>query len=136
MNKLLTVLLALSCLSSPVMAKDKPPLTKDQTWQVLVLSVFKLSAKQNHGKPKLIVFCQKDPAVCLEAVKYTGTNKRDHILREIYSTKHKLIVRDVCEFNIAGNSRVCNNFDTGINSIETKTKDGNWIRIQTENPSI
>jgi hypothetical protein len=115
----------------PLKSKDD----RDKAWQTLALATTTLSAQQHRGNPDTSSFCQVELKICSEAVTYIGTDKKLHMVRENYDPNHKLIQREVCDFNLAQTERKCEDFDTGIYRKEVK-KSNRWFIVETINPNI
>jgi hypothetical protein len=95
--------------------------------------VKKLSATQNHGKPRIghTCYAEADKAVyCATVVWYTGPNGNlafARIMRR--GDNDQLVERDVCDFNDEQNIRTCINFDDGHESKWFKDAANDWVQI-------
>ena len=137
MKRIILSTLIVATICSPAFAEPlKSKADRDIAWQTLALAATNLSAKQHRGNPDTLGFCQKEINKCVEAVTYVGTDKKHHMVREVYDPNHKLINREVCDYNLAQNERKCEDFDTGIYRKEVKYSNSSWVITETVNPGI
>jgi hypothetical protein len=97
-------------------------------WQKMVRYAMDQSVKA-YGKSTYDHFCEPEMKLCTDFVYYPVQDKKI-FLREVSNINDKIILRDVCTFSVNGDTRWCENFDTGARRTDMQDRNNRWVTVE------
>jgi hypothetical protein len=123
MNKLLVFILVMLI---PFTSSAREENNAD--WQKMVRHAMNQSFKA-YGKNTYDHFCEPEMKLCTDFVYYPVQDKKI-FLREVSNINDQIILRDICTFSVNGDTRWCENYDTGAKRIDMKDKFNKWVTVE------
>jgi hypothetical protein len=105
---------------------------KESSWDDLVGNAVATSSRQNNGKPLFHRVCQPELKICVSGVYVKGDGGKDLLIKKTEDMAGNTVSRELCEFNVHGDIRVCVDWDTGRKHRDMQDHRGNWSKIADE----
>jgi hypothetical protein len=116
----------------PIDLSPKAKASAPPTWDEIVDKAIAASAKQNDGKAKFFRVCQPENKTCNTGVSLRTSDGTDMIVKVTKDAKDKIVIRETCTFNVAGDIRVCLDWDRNITHRDMQNAKGDWYKVSDD----